>query len=191
MTSSGLKSWWFTQLPNAITLSRILLAPLVVWLLLAHWQTDVGRLLALLAFVLSAATDGVDGGLARKYQLESNFGKLLDPIADKLLLGGGMVSLSIVGSMPWVATILILGRELLITLFRLVVAKKKVIAASGGGKLKTVLQIVAVSLVILPVDSIWGPWSTIVLVPIWTAVALTIVTGVQYLYAYFYTSKRL
>ena len=62
MTSSGLKSWWFTQLPNAITLTRILLAPLVVWLLLAHWQTDVGRLLALLAFVLSAATDGVDGG---------------------------------------------------------------------------------------------------------------------------------
>lgn len=191
MTFSGRRGWWFSQLPNAITLTRILLAPIVVWLLLAHWQTNVGRILALAAFVLSAATDGVDGGLARKYQLESNFGKLLDPIADKLLLGGTMVSLSIVGSVPWVATILILGRELLITLFRLAVARKTVIAASGGGKFKTVLQIVAVSLVILPIDSVWAPWTSVALAPIWAAVAVTIITGVQYVRAYSSTTERL
>ena len=86
--------------------------------------------------VLAASTDGIDGAIARKRNLVSDLGKLLDPIADKALLSGSLIALSIQGAVPWVATALILARELFITVYRLVVAKKRVIGATGGGKFK-------------------------------------------------------
>ncbi|MEY4618715.1 MAG: CDP-diacylglycerol--glycerol-3-phosphate 3-phosphatidyltransferase, partial [Actinomycetota bacterium] len=88
--------------------------------------------------------DGVDGAIARRKNLVTNLGKLLDPIADKALLGGALVSLSILGEVPWWITTVILVREIGITAYRLIVVKKRVIAAAGGGKLKTILQSIAV-----------------------------------------------
>lgn len=172
--------WWFRQLPNLITIARIALVPLVLWLLLTEWASLAGRFLALIIFVLAAATDGLDGGLARKFDLESNFGKLLDPIADKLLLSGSLIALSWLDAVPWLATALILGRELAITLFRLAIARRRVLAANAGGKFKTVLQIVAISVVILPASQLLPLWGPLSIVLIWAATAVTLITGLMY-----------
>lgn len=181
MTSSGPeRRWWFRQLPNSITLIRILLVPVVIWLLFTEWDSTLGRLVALVIFVISAATDGLDGGIARKYQIESNFGRLLDPIADKVLLGGSLIALSILNQVPWLATVLILFRELGITVYRLAVAKRRVISANSGGKFKTVIQIVVISLVILPAESLVPFWSELIVYPIWFAVLVTLFTAVGY-----------
>lgn len=181
MTSNSTqRGWWFQQLPNTITLLRIALVPLVLWLLITQWSSITGRVAALVVFVLAAATDGVDGGLARKFNIESNFGKLVDPIADKLLLSGALITLSTLGEVPWAATILILGRELAITLFRLSVAKRRVIAANAGGKFKTVIQIVAVSVIILPAELVVPIWGEFAQLLIWFATAVTLITGLLY-----------
>lgn len=182
MTSNLVRhGWWFRQLPNLITLVRIALVPLVLWLLLAHWDSVTGRLLALIAFVLAAATDGLDGGLARKFSIESSLGKLLDPIADKFLLGGTLVALSFLGAVNWWVTVLILCRELGITVYRLIVARRRVIPASAGGKFKTVLQIVVLALVILPLEAVVQGWNLITQVLLWLAVGVTLYTGYRYL----------
>lgn len=167
------------QIPNAITVLRILLVPLVVFLLLSA-ESDWELWLAVIFFVLSAATDGIDGAIARKKDLVSKTGQLLDPIADKALLGATLVALSIVGDVVWVATGLILGRELAVTVYRLAVAKRRVIAASGGGKLKTVIQSIAIGFVIAPVEFL-GEW-VIVLNQgvIWAAVAVTLWSGFEF-----------
>ena len=174
-------TWWFRQLPNAITMARIALVPIVLWLLLAYWGSWMGRLVALAVFVLAAATDGLDGGLARKFKIESNFGKLVDPIADKFLLSGALIALSWLDAVPWIATLLILGRELAITLFRLAVVKKRVISANSGGKFKTVVQIVSITFVILPLSALIPLWTLIAQVAVWLAVGITLVTGALYL----------
>ena len=114
------------------------MVPLVLWLIMVGWDSFADRMIALVLLVLAASTDGIDGAIARKRNLVTNLGKILDPIADKALLSGALIVLSIQGAVPWWATILILVREFGITVYRLVVAKRRVIAASGGGKFKTV-----------------------------------------------------
>jgi CDP-diacylglycerol--glycerol-3-phosphate 3-phosphatidyltransferase len=167
------------QIPNAITVLRILLVPLVVFLLL-NAQSDWELWLALFFFVLSAATDGIDGAIARKKNIVTKTGQLLDPIADKALLGATLVALSIVGEVVWLATVLILARELLVTAYRLAVAKTRVIAASRGGKLKTVIQSVAIGFLIAPLET-FGDW-VIVLnqIFVWVAVAVTLWSGFEF-----------
>ena len=172
------------NLPNLITVIRIAFVPLFIWLLfIAPEKQSVERWLSVVIFVLAIATDGVDGAIARRKNLVTNLGKLLDPIADKALLGGALVSLSILGELPWWITIVILLRELGITIYRLVVAKTRVIAAAGGGKLKTILQSVAVGFLLSPFDALL-PW----LVPIeqvllYAALLVTLTSGIQFIRA--------
>ncbi len=176
------RSFLYRQTPNLITSARLTLVPVVLFLLLEFWSDSWMRLVAMLILILAASTDGLDGAIARKRGLITNLGKILDPIADKALLSGSLIVLSILGAVSWIATIIILARELGITVYRLVVIRKKVIAASGGGKFKTVMQIVAVCLFIAPFGFL-GEWYLIFSqVVLWFTVALTVWTGAQYLW---------
>ncbi len=174
-------SFLYRQTPNLITTARIALVPVVLWLILGFWESDLGRVIALVLLVLAASTDGIDGAIARKRNLVTNLGKLLDPIADKALLSGSLIALSIIGQVQWWITIAILLRELGITVYRLVVAKRKVIAASSGGKFKTVLQIIAISLAIAPFDFLGGWYQTFVYLVLVFTVVITWYTGISYL----------
>jgi CDP-diacylglycerol--glycerol-3-phosphate 3-phosphatidyltransferase len=172
------------NLPNAITVVRILLAPLFVWMLLADAGQDGWlRWAAAALFILAIATDGVDGALARRNGLVTDLGKLLDPIADKVLTGGALIALSILGELPWWVTIVILVREVGITVYRFVVIRQGVIAASRGGKIKTIVQSVAISFALVPLWTIFGDWIFWVNGILMTlAVILTVVTGADYLW---------
>lgn len=173
------------NLPNLITIVRILLAPIFMWMLLADNGADGGlRWAAAGLFIVAIATDGIDGAIARKHNLVTDLGKLLDPIADKILTGGALVCLSILGELPWWVTIVILVREIGITVFRFVMLRDRVIPASRGGKLKTILQSVAISLALLPLWLVFGDWvHGVNTVAMTLAVILTVVTGVDYLAA--------
>lgn len=175
------RSFLYRQTPNIITSLRIALVPVVLWLIFEYWDSWAGRLAALVLLVLAASTDGIDGAIARKRNLVTNLGKILDPIADKALLSGALIALSIQGAIPWLATGIILVRELGITIYRLVVVRKRVIAASGGGKFKTVMQIVAVSMVIAPFGFLGDWYSILTQAVLWFTVALTVYTGIEYL----------
>lgn len=176
------------QLPNAITIVRILCAPVFLWMLLADAGADGGlRWAAAVLFVVAIATDGVDGYLARKYEIVTDLGKLLDPIADKALTGVAFVGLSILGELPWWVTIVVLVREVGITVYRFIVVSDHVLAAAWMGKLKTVAQAVALTLALAPfwtlVDSpVWTGavwWVNVVTMTI--AVLLTIASGIDYI----------
>ncbi len=172
------------NVPNVITVVRILLAPLFVWMLLADAGADGWlRWAAAVLFVLAIATDGVDGAIARRNNLVTDLGKLLDPIADKVLTGGALIALSILGELPWWVTIVILVREVGITLYRFVVIRQGVIAASRGGKIKTIVQSIAISLALFPFWAVFGDWVYWVNGVFMTAaVILTVVTGFDYLW---------
>ena len=176
------KSFLYRQTPNLITSLRLALVPLVLWLLLEFWDDSVIRFIAMVILIIAASTDGLDGSIARRRGLITNLGKILDPIADKALLGGTLIVLSMLGAVSWFATGLILVRELGITLFRLVVIRRRVIAADGSGKFKTVMQIIAVCLVIAPFGFLgdWYGWLTNIV--LWFTVAITLWSGALYLW---------
>jgi CDP-diacylglycerol--glycerol-3-phosphate 3-phosphatidyltransferase len=143
------------------------------------------RWVSVLIFIIIMASDGVDGAIARKRGIVTDLGKLLDPIADKALLGGALVTLSILGEIAWWVTILILVRELGITVYRLVVVNQKVIAASSGGKLKTIFQGIMVGFVVSPLTA-WFPFEWYFLFEdglVLTSVVLTVYSGLQYVAA--------
>lgn len=171
------------NLPNAITVVRILLAPLFFWMLLADAGADGGlRIAAALLFIVAIATDGIDGHIARSRGLVTDLGKLLDPIADKVLTGAALVGLSILLELPWWVTIVVLVREIGITVFRMAVLSDRVIPASRGGKLKTIVQSVALSLALLPLWNLLGEWVHWVNgITMTAAVVLTVATGIDYL----------
>ncbi|MFF2273075.1 CDP-diacylglycerol--glycerol-3-phosphate 3-phosphatidyltransferase [Agromyces sp. NPDC058136] len=162
MTSSagtpGRSANW--NLPNAITVVRILAAPVFFWLLLADAGADGPlRWWAAGLFIVAIATDGIDGHIARSRGLVTDLGKILDPIADKLLTSGALVCLSLLGELWWWVTILIIVREVGITVWRLVELRRgNVVPASSGGKLKTLVQAVAISLALVPLWTIVGDW---------------------------------
>jgi len=168
------------NLPNALTMLRIAMVPLFGWLLLADGGHEAPwRVTAFVVFLLAILTDKIDGDLARKRGLVTNFGKIADPIADKALTGMAFVGLSLVGDLPWWVTIVVLGRELAITVIRFIVLRYGVMAASRGGKLKTTLQAVALCGFILPIAGI--AWlHAIAWVLMAAAVVVTVVTGVEY-----------
>jgi CDP-diacylglycerol---glycerol-3-phosphate 3-phosphatidyltransferase len=168
---------------NIITAVRILLAPLFIWMLLADaGELGLLRYLAAALFIVAIATDSVDGILARRQNLVTNVGKLLDPIADKVLTGGALVALSLLNELWWWVTIVILVRELGITAFRFAVLRNRVVAASPGGKLKTVIQSVAISLYLVPLWVFLGDWMHWVNgVVMGAALVLTVLTGIDYL----------
>ncbi len=173
------------QLPNAITVVRILCAPVFLWMLLADAGADGGlRWAAAALFIVAIATDGIDGYLARRHDIVTDLGKLLDPIADKALTGCAFVGLSLLGELDWWVTILVLVREVGITVHRLIVASDHVVAAAWMGKLKTVAQAVALSLALLPLWTVLGEWIHVVnVVAMALAVVLTIASGIDYVLA--------
>jgi CDP-diacylglycerol--glycerol-3-phosphate 3-phosphatidyltransferase len=168
------------NMPNALTVTRLLCVPVVAVLLLAEGGTNpLLRDLAAVVFVFASVTDFVDGALARRRGQITTFGRVLDPIADKALVGVALIGLSILGDLPWWVTGIIVIREVLVTAVRFHISPRT-IAVDRGGKAKTLVQIVAIAmyLVALPTVS-W--WSTAAMVMMGIAVVLTVVTGVQYL----------
>ncbi len=139
------------NVPNALTTLRILMVPVFGWALLHDGGDSITwRFVAFLIFVGAMITDKIDGDIARKHNLVTNFGKIADPIADKAITGMAFIGLSIVGEIWWWVTIVVLLREWSVTLLRLSVLNQVVIAASSSGKLKTTLQAIALSGLTLP-----------------------------------------
>jgi CDP-diacylglycerol---glycerol-3-phosphate 3-phosphatidyltransferase len=139
------------NVPNALTVLRILLVPVFGWTLLQDGgDSSTWRWVAFAIFALAMITDKIDGDLARKHNLVTDFGKIADPIADKAITGMAFVGLSIVGEIWWWVTIVVLVREWSVTLLRLSVLKDVVLAASQSGKIKTTLQALALGLLLMP-----------------------------------------
>jgi CDP-diacylglycerol--glycerol-3-phosphate 3-phosphatidyltransferase len=181
------------NLPNAITVVRILMAPLFFWLLLADAGADGPmRWWAAVVFVVAISTDGLDGWLARSRGLVTDLGKILDPIADKLLTSGALVCLSILGELWWWVTIVIVVREVGITVWRFIeLGRGTVVPASSGGKLKTLMQSIAITLALAPLWTIVGDWIFWVN---WTAMAialaLTVWSGLLYVREAFQLARQ-
>lgn len=163
---------------NALTLLRLGLVPVFLVVLLHDGGEDPWwRVLAAVAFTVASVTDRVDGQLARRYGLVTDFGKIADPIADKALVGAALIGLSVLGELPWWVTVLVLVREVGVTVLRLVVIRHGVMPASRGGKVKTLLQSVAIGLLVLPTE---GWVTTVALTVMGVAVVVTLATGVDY-----------
>lgn len=164
---------------NRITLVRIFLVPIAVFFLLA--KLEYGHLIAAVFFIIAASTDGLDGYIARKRKQVTNLGKLLDPLADKLLVSAVLIALVATGDLPaWIA-IIIISREFIVTGLRAVAASEGVvIAASKWGKIKTVTQIVAISGLMLRSLA----FLDVLLLPrilLYVAVVATIISGIDYI----------
>lgn len=165
------------NLPNLLTIFRLVLVIPFVVLLFGHGQETPARIWATVIFVLAATTDFFDGELARRHNVVTNFGKIADPIADKALTGSALIGLSVLGELPWWVTVVILAREVGVTVMRFLVIKDGVIAASRGGKAKTVLQLLAILLYLLPVVGFLAS------ARVWVmglALLLTVLTGIDY-----------
>jgi CDP-diacylglycerol--glycerol-3-phosphate 3-phosphatidyltransferase len=166
------------NLPNALTVLRLLLVPLFGWLLLREGGEDAAsRVLAVVVFVGAMITDLVDGKIARDRGLVTPFGTIMDPIADKALVGTALIGLSLLSEVPWWASIVILGREVGITLLRFGMLRYGVMPAGRGGKTKTALQTLTLVLLMLPLSDGWS-WVTSGL--LYATVLVTVVTGVDY-----------
>jgi CDP-diacylglycerol--glycerol-3-phosphate 3-phosphatidyltransferase len=158
---------------NELTVLRLALVPVFVWFLLSGGNAD--RSIAFVAFAVASATDLLDGELARRRGLITDFGKIADPIADKALTGSALITLSYLGELPWWITGVIVFREVAVTGLRFWVIRHGVIAASRGGKAKTMLQVIAISLYVLP-------WHVPLLreIAMGAALIVTVVTGIDY-----------
>ncbi|MFC7450064.1 CDP-diacylglycerol--glycerol-3-phosphate 3-phosphatidyltransferase [Rhodococcus daqingensis] len=166
------------NIANILTVIRIGLVPVfLVTLFVDGGHTTFWRIVATIVFAVAAITDRIDGQLARKYGLVTDFGKLADPIADKALIGAALVGLSVLGDLSWWVTAIIAVRELGITLMRIAVLRHGVIPAGRGGKLKTLVQSLAIGLYLLPLPESWATASAIAM---GLAVFLTVVTGLDY-----------
>ncbi|MGM7670176.1 CDP-alcohol phosphatidyltransferase family protein [Microbacterium sp. A93] len=173
------------NLPNILTGLRIVMVPFFIWVLVAGGPLGedslVLRWVAFALFAVAIYTDKLDGDIARARGLVTSFGKIADPIADKLLTGAAFVVLSLLGELWWWVTALILIREWGITLMRLLVLKYGVMPASKGGKLKTVLQAGALLALLAPLGAVVGDWWLYVGFTLMAAaLAVTLVTGVDY-----------
>jgi len=174
------------NIANIITVVRILMAPVFIWLLLLDdGRGGPLRWVATVFFVIAIVTDSLDGHLARSRNLVTDFGKIVDPIADKILIGSALVALSILGELWWWVTIVILVREFGITVFRFAVIRTSVIPAVASGKLKTVLQAVAITLFLAPFPALLGDWVFWVnWIVMGAALALTVVSGIDFFIKY-------
>lgn len=167
------------NLPNKLTVLRVCMVPVFVFLMLWDGLGDNGRYAAAVIFILASATDWFDGYLARKNNLVTDFGKFMDPIADKLLVCSAMICLVELEALPAWIVIIIIGREFIISGFRLVASDKgTVIAASYWGKFKTVSQMI---MVILLIFDFGGVFDMIGEVMIWVSLILTVISLVDYL----------
>ena len=167
------------NLPNKLTILRVCLIPFfVVFLLLDKGQNQTYRYISAAIFIVASLTDMLDGKIARKYKLVTNFGKFMDPLADKLLVCAALVCLIELGQIPSWMVILIISREFIISGFRLVASDNGVvIAASYWGKFKTTFQIIAVVLLILQIPAL----GLVTNICLWIALILTVVSLVDYI----------
>jgi CDP-diacylglycerol--glycerol-3-phosphate 3-phosphatidyltransferase len=167
---------------NGLTLVRLMAVPVLVWLLVQ--DSELSRNIAAVVFLVASVTDFLDGAIARRYGLVTNFGKIADPIADKCLTGVALIGLSVLMLLPWWITIVIIVREILVTVIRFWVIEHGVMAASRGGKAKTLAQTIAITmyLVSLPQgSSIDDLWSIAQRFAMGIALILTVVTALQYI----------
>ena len=185
-TEATTSNW---NVPNALTTLRILMVPFFGWALLVHDGHSSGwRWVAYGLFAVAMITDKIDGDLARKHDLITNFGKIADPIADKALTGMAFVGLSIIGELWWWVTVVVLVREWGITLMRFWLIREGVVLPAGrGGKLKTLVQTLALGLLIMPLKMLEGGWDLVGDLGWWlgaiamgVAVLLTVGTGLDY-----------
>ncbi len=168
------------NVPNVLTVVRIILVPVMVVLLFWHPEDASWRLATAGVFTIAMITDFLDGTIARRYNLITDFGKLWDPFADKALTGAAFISLSLLGELPWFFTVLILLREWGITWLRAAVAKYGIMAAKGGGKAKTVVQSLCLVLFLVSLTVLPGWLQVLAWALMWAALILTLVTGVEY-----------
>lgn len=168
---------WF-NVPNLLTFLRALLVPVILWLLLQEGETDAARWWAFGIFVFAAATDSVDGWVARRWHGVTRWGQFADPLADKLLIIGSLASLALVGELPWWAVNVIVAREVAVTLLRLRLVRRLdlVMPASVWGKVKTVVQVVAVGAFLWPGVALSAIRDPLLMV----AVVLTVWSGIDY-----------
>ncbi|MDO5092674.1 MAG: CDP-diacylglycerol--glycerol-3-phosphate 3-phosphatidyltransferase [Propionibacteriaceae bacterium] len=168
------------NVPNVLTVLRIFLVPIFLIVLFLQPENPTWRLIATVIFAVAILTDLVDGYIARRYNLVTDFGKLWDPIADKALTGAAFVSLSLLGELPWFFTVLILLREWGITWLRAAIAKYGIMAANRGGKLKTVTQSMVLILFLAWLPTMPGWLQVLAWALMWAALILTLVTGADY-----------
>jgi len=166
------------NIANALTAFRLALVP--VFLVALFWGSGhetAWRIIAWAVFAVASVTDRFDGEIARRRNLITEFGKLADPIADKALAGAALIGLSLLGDLPWWVTVVIMIREVGVTMLRFWVIRHGVIAASRGGKVKTLLQAVAIGLFVLPE---WGWLRDIAWVVMIAAIIIALLTGLDY-----------
>ena len=173
------------NLPNKLTVMRVILIPFfVAALLYDNGSSQTMRIVANVIFIVASLTDLFDGKIARKYNLVTNFGKLMDPLADKLLVMSALICLAQIGDVPGWMVIIILGREFIITGMRQVAAAQGIVIAAGTtGKIKTITQMIAIPLLLLnnwpfSLLSFNLPMDTIFL---WIALVMTVVSGTEYI----------
>lgn len=168
------------NLPNKLTTLRVIMIPFFVFFLL--WQNGENRtfrMIALALFIIASLTDLLDGKIARKYNLVTNFGKFMDPLADKLLVCSALICLIELNALPAWMVIIIISREFIISGFRLIASDNGVvIAASYWGKFKTTFQMVSVVLLIMDIPAL----AFVTTICVWIALVLTIVSLVDYIY---------
>ena len=166
--------------PNKLTVARMIIVPFLVVFLLTGWGGDANRYISLALFVVASVTDWFDGYLARKNNLVTNFGKFMDPLADKLLVCSAMIFMIELNRLPAWFVIIIIGREFIISGFRLIAAENGiVIAANYWGKFKTASQMIMIILLILHFD---GIFVTLEQLFIWLSLALTIISLITYIW---------
>ena len=167
--------------PNKLTIARMILVPFFVLFILTGWGGDANRYICLAIFVVASITDWFDGHLARKNNLVTNFGKFMDPLADKLLVCSALICMIELDRLPAWFVIIIIAREFIISGFRLVASDKGVvIAASYWGKFKTVSQM---AMIIVLIADFGGVFDMVGTVLIWIATALTVISLVDYVWA--------
>ena len=167
------------NLPNKLTVMRMILIPFFVFFMLAPYFEGYGNYIAVAIFIIASLTDMLDGKIARKYNLVTDFGKFMDPLADKLLVCSAMICLIEKGQLAAWIVIIIIAREFIISGFRLIAAEQGiVIAASYWGKFKTTFQMVSVVLLILDIPAL----AFVTTICVWIALLLTIVSLVDYIY---------
>jgi CDP-diacylglycerol--glycerol-3-phosphate 3-phosphatidyltransferase len=184
-TVSSPSNW---NVPNALTTLRIVMVPFFGWALLHQGgDSQAWRWIAYGLFVVAMITDKVDGDLARKHNLITNFGKIADPIADKAITGMAFIGLSVIGAMWWWVTILVLVREWSVTIARLSIARQVVMAARQSGKLKTMAQAIALGGFVAPFKDLAGGWDVpgdvvwwVAAILMGVAVVLTVTSGVEF-----------
>ena len=167
------------NLPNKLTVLRVIMIPFfVIALMMEGGNNQTYRMIATAIFVIASLTDFLDGNIARKYNLVTNFGKFMDPLADKLLVCSALICLIELGQLPAWMVLIIISREFIISGFRLVASDNGVvIAASYWGKWKTVFQMISVILLILNIEAL----SMVTTLALWIALALTVISLIDYI----------